>query len=90
METTAVNVSEPSTGRQLLSVFFTQAELARELGVTRKTLDRWKLEGKGPSITKIGRKILYSRKGVASWLAACEEDPHRRDRRFGSRAKRRA
>jgi hypothetical protein len=90
MESVAANVTEPSVGKLLLSAFFTQGELARELGVTRKTLDRWKLEGKGPSITKIGRKILYSRKGVISWLAACEEDPHRRDRRFGSRAKRRA
>jgi excisionase family DNA binding protein len=87
MEYTGMNAIEPS---RLLSVFFTQAELAQELGVTRKTLNRWKVEGKGPAITKLGRKILYSRKAVATWLSAYEREPHQRDRRFGSRTKRRA
>jgi hypothetical protein len=68
----------------LLASFFTQDELAVELDVSPKTLDRWALEGKGPAITKVGRRILYSKKAVATWLAACERNPHRRDHRFGS------
>jgi excisionase family DNA binding protein len=84
-----VNVSEAPVARRLLSLFFTQAELAVELGITKKTLERWKIDGKGPAVTKVGRRILYSRKAVASWLANCEHDPSQRDRRFRSRAKRR-
>jgi hypothetical protein len=85
-----VAIAEAPVASRLLTLFFTQAELAVELGITKKTLDRWKTAGRGPSITKLGRKILYSRRAVASWLAACEQDPGRRDRRFRSRPKRRA
>jgi excisionase family DNA binding protein len=85
METNIATAVESSGAMQLLSPFFTQDELARQLGITRKTLDRWATEGKGPKVTRIGRRILYSKKTVAAWLAACERDPHQRDRRFGSR-----
>jgi predicted DNA-binding transcriptional regulator AlpA len=73
----------------LLSLFFTQPELARELGVTRKTLDRWAAQNKGPAQTRLGRRIVYRKESVTAWLRACERDPPQRDRRYGSRMARR-
>ena len=57
----------------LLSLFFTQPELARELGVTRKTLDRWAAQNKGPAQTRLGRRIVYCKESVTAWLRACGE-----------------
>ena len=72
----------------LLAVYLTQPELAKELGVSARTLDRWFTEGKGPARTIVGRKILYERNAVNSWLSDCQRDPHARDRRYGSRSRR--
>jgi predicted DNA-binding transcriptional regulator AlpA len=70
------------TETALLAGYLDQPVLARELGIATKTLDRWGKEGRGPAVTKIGRRVMYSRKAVTEWLAACERDPHRRDHRF--------
>jgi hypothetical protein len=57
----------------LLNEYFAPAELAAELNVCPKTLDRWRIEGTGPPITKIGRRTYYSRSGVATWLRTREK-----------------
>jgi hypothetical protein len=57
----------------LLDEYLTPAELADELGVCTKTLDRWRVTGSGPPITKIGRKPFYSRAGVLAWLRDREQ-----------------
>jgi hypothetical protein len=58
-----VSASEP------LSSYWTEAELAAKLDLTVKTLRRWRAMGEGPSITRLGRRILYRRTTVADWLA---------------------
>jgi hypothetical protein len=59
--------------QSLLDGYLLPVELAAELKICTKTLDRWKLFGSGPPITKIGRKIYYSRAGVVAWLRAREQ-----------------
>ncbi len=81
-------VETGSTQERLLFDFLTEDDLARELDLSRKTLLRWGKDGRGPKRTKIGRRVLYRRDSVRAWLAACEADPHRRDRRFGTRSSR--
>jgi Helix-turn-helix domain len=71
----------------LLASFFTERELAGEIGVSLKTLHRWGAAGIGPARTKIGRKVLYSRRAVLEWLSACEHDGHDRRRQGRARAK---
>lgn len=56
----------------LLDDYQTPAELAAELNVCTKTLERWRADRLGPKITKIGRRVLYRRSAVAAWLAAQE------------------
>lgn len=85
MEMKTAIVARTAAAPTLLAEYFTLQELARELRVARKTLDRWRVEGRGPARTKVGRRVCYNRKSVLRWLATCEKDPHQRDRRFGSR-----
>jgi hypothetical protein len=82
METNTETATETPVATTLLADYLDQPALARELKIATKTLDRWGKEGRGPAVTKIGRRVLYSRKAVIEWLAACEKDLHRRDHRF--------
>lgn len=52
----------------ILAGYISQVELAKELGIARKTLDRWRLEGHGPQRAKIGKKVFYKKSAVEAWL----------------------
>ena len=57
--------------------YWTEAEAARELGVSGRTLRRWYSERIGPPRTKIGAKTWYRKTGVAAWVASRETTPVR-------------
>ena len=57
----------------VLATFLTKQELARQLGVSPRTIDRWHLHRKGPPRTRCGRKILYDQQKIAVWLESCTE-----------------
>jgi predicted DNA-binding transcriptional regulator AlpA len=50
-----------------------EAELAKKLGKGRRTVQRWRLTGKGPPYHRIGGQIrgrvMYKEEDVAAWLA---------------------
>lgn len=52
----------------VLDGYMTQAELAKELGRSLKTLTRWRTMKKGPPFIRMGPDILYPREGVKRWL----------------------
>jgi predicted DNA-binding transcriptional regulator AlpA len=55
--------------------------LAKELGVSDRTLHRWYVERIGPPRVTIGRKVLYRREAVREWLRSREEtQPRSRQR----------
>jgi hypothetical protein len=56
----------------LLDDYLPPEDLAAELNVTTRTLDRWRVVGSGPPLTKIGRAVYYSRK-AAEWVRAREQ-----------------
>lgn len=57
-----------STTEKLLGDFLTSGEAAAELKVCERTLDRWRRLGEGPPVTKIGRRVLYRRASLKTWL----------------------
>jgi hypothetical protein len=74
-------VEEATTGKahqnvtdKLLADFLTQVEVAAELKICERTLDRWRRLGEGPPITKLGRRILYRRSSLQAWLRGREGD----------------
>jgi len=57
---------------KLMDDFLPPEETADELGVTRRTLDRWHTRRIGPPRIQIGRKIYYRRESVRDWLLSNE------------------
>ena len=48
--------------------YLSEAETAKELGVKVNTLRAWAMHKKGPSKTKIGRKIFYREEDLINWI----------------------
>ena len=63
-------MSNTSVG--LLQDYMTPAELAAELGVNPRTLERWNNQRVGPPRVRLGRKVLYRRDSVVEWITASE------------------
>lgn len=59
--------------------FLSEIEVAKRYGLSRRTLQTWRGRGEGPPTVKAGRKVLYSRADLDSWLA--ENNMRRRARR---------
>jgi hypothetical protein len=51
----------------------TENEQAERLGVTVKTLRRWRDCHYGPAFTRLGRSYFYTPLAEAAFLAACEQ-----------------
>lgn len=47
-----------------------QRQLAARLGVTTRTLERWRETGDGPAFIRVGRLCRYQREDITIWLAA--------------------
>ena len=65
----------------LLADWISREQLAGELGLACDTLARWEARQLGPPCTRIGRKVLYRRTSVESWIDAQEQTRHVRTRR---------
>jgi hypothetical protein len=61
-----------SEAKSLLSDYFTEPQLATELGKAIITLRVWRMQRKGPPFTKNGRQILYHRNSIRDWLRSQE------------------
>ena len=57
----------------VLTDYLTPAELAGELGISGRTLERWNRLGECPPRTRLGKKVLYKRESVQAWLVAREQ-----------------
>ena len=44
--------------------------LAAVLGISPRTIERWRIEGFGPPFMKAGRRVLYRECDVEAWLDA--------------------
>jgi Helix-turn-helix domain len=55
----------------LLADYLSTEELAAELKVTPRTVERWRQLGVGPPVTKMVKAIYYFRPAVTDWMKAC-------------------
>jgi hypothetical protein len=46
-------------GTDLQKLCLNQKELARRWGISHRTLERWRSEGRGPAYLKLGGRVLY-------------------------------
>lgn len=47
--------------------YMPQAQAATFLGLSPRTLERFRLEGRGPAFLKLGRRVVYSREDIVKW-----------------------
>lgn len=52
-----------------LKGFYSKAELAESLGVSKRTVDNWMSNGK-ISFTKVGRKVIFSELDLSQLIAS--------------------
>ena len=65
---------KPPPHAQFLGGYVTEAECAAELGISRRTLQRWHRLREGPPRTLVGKKIKYRRSSVDAWLLEQERE----------------
>jgi len=54
--------------KRLSSPFLSQTAAAAFLGgLSAKTLERWRVEGRGPAYRKLGRRVFYARDDLVAW-----------------------
>lgn len=58
----------------LLEGYLRRRELAQQLGVSPRTIDRWHSLRNGPPRIAIGRTILYNLNSVRGWLQGRENN----------------
>ena len=58
----------------ILAEYLDDAQLARELDVSPRTVARWRAMREGPPLTRVGRRVLYRRSAVMAWLAELERN----------------
>jgi len=73
--TTPTNSSDRTLGPLVLDGYLSREELAQQLDVNTRTIDRWESLGQGPPRVAIGRTILYKLDSVRDWLASRETLP---------------
>jgi hypothetical protein len=66
---------------RLLADCLPEKQVAREIGVTVRTLRTWRVRRCGPPWTKVGREVFYRRVAFCEWLKAQEQQPVRSSRR---------
>lgn len=52
------------------SKFMNEKRAAAYLGLSRKTLEKWRNQGKGPPYKKFGRNVMYSLYELDGWAEA--------------------
>jgi predicted DNA-binding transcriptional regulator AlpA len=53
-----------------LQRFLTEQQVAAQLGMSIKTLQRWRLLGQGPRFRKFGGAVRYSVADIEAWAEA--------------------
>lgn len=46
------------------------SQAARYLGLSARTLEKWRLTGDGPPFVKLGRAVIYERQYLDDWVDA--------------------
>jgi predicted DNA-binding transcriptional regulator AlpA len=63
-----------TTKAALLSTLLTEAQVAEKWGLSRKTLQAWRIKGGGPKYVKMGRSVRYSEDALAEFQQSRTQD----------------
>jgi predicted DNA-binding transcriptional regulator AlpA len=71
---TPLSDSKP-LAKLVLEGYLRREELAQQLRLSPRTIDRWEALRKGPPRISVGRTILYNIQSVQEWLLSNERQP---------------
>ena len=71
-ESISVSPTNPQSDPAVLAGFLRRDELAKQLGLSPRTIDRWHALREGPPRVNVGRTILYNVQSVREWLQSKE------------------
>ena len=57
----------------LLSDYLSKADLAAELGITVRTITRWRMMRTAPPAVKFAGRVMFKRSDVMAWLESQRE-----------------
>ncbi len=60
--------AKPSPGSSSVPSNVDTRQAAELIGMSRRTLEKWRGEGTGPPFLKLGRRVLYSVADLEEWL----------------------
>jgi excisionase family DNA binding protein len=67
----------------MLASYLTQSEAAIHLRLSERTLERWRVEGGGPTFRRFGRRVVYSKVDLEAWAESrCFESTSQRSGRL--------
>jgi predicted DNA-binding transcriptional regulator AlpA len=80
--------NESDQHSSILAGYLTPRQMATELGISQRTLERWHQFRHGPPRVILGRTRFYRLESVRAWLVECEQSEPRNFRpRIAKRAK---
>jgi predicted site-specific integrase-resolvase len=50
---------------------YPELQTAEKLGVSPRTLQRWRVEGRGPAYRKLGTRIAYAERDLQEYIESC-------------------
>lgn len=62
---------------QILSGYLEEAEVARQLRITVRTLERWRRARTSPPFIMLGHRPIYKITSLEKWIASNEVEPVR-------------
>jgi excisionase family DNA binding protein len=62
----------------ILSDYLTRRQLAEQLDITTRTLDRWQSQPDAIPHVQVGGRVLFKIASVRAWLEARERHPNKR------------
>lgn len=54
----------------MMTEYLRQGQAAAVLCVAERTLEKWRIEGRGPVFRHHGRRVVYRREDLETWSAA--------------------
>jgi hypothetical protein len=73
----AENTTMPQNAKTTLDGYFTEHQQALKLGLSVRTLRKWRASGEGPTFVKAGKRVLYACESAEAWLKTLEKRPVR-------------
>lgn len=55
-------------------IYMSEGEVAKLIGLSRRTLQRFRTEGSGPAFLRVAtRRVIYARSDIDTWTNSCRQ-----------------